>query len=375
LNKYEKVIREFERKNAALTKRASDALIDRIGIKTDARQVGKIVDQVLSQYKVEANVKAALMDSIASSVTVVVGAGTLSAPKVALLKRWFLDKAYSPSGSKLSKELYSLVDRKEITRILSKSLRANDTWREAAQRLSDTRIPRADVAKDVQAIIDRARSAYKLSGDVEGYREYKAAVKRVQSRIDKLVDQDTSKLKRAYQDVLDLTMESSEAQIANAVKYASYFKQRYNAETIARTETAKAYGDASFADALYDEDAIGVQFTLSDAHDIDDICDMICGADMFGMGEGVYPKDNAPQYPFHPNCACGITKHFPRSQFDEQKKPKFNSAPIKKYIEGASPSVKKQILDNMGARSVPKSAPSAWDKKPVIPKNVLYGEK
>jgi hypothetical protein len=286
-----------------------------------------------------------------------------------------LDKAYSPSGSKLSKELYSLVDRKEITRILSKSLRANDTWREAAQRLSDTRIPRADVAKDVQAIIDRARSAYKLSGDVEGYREYKAAVKRVQSRIDKLVDQDTSKLKRAYQDVLDLTMESSEAQIANAVKYASYFKQRYNAETIARTETAKAYGDASFTDALYDEDAIGVQFTLSDAHDIDDICDMICGADMFGMGEGVYPKDNAPQYPFHPNCACGITKHFPRSQFDEQKKPKFNSAPIKEYIKDASPSVKKQIFDNMGTKSVPKSAPDAWDKKPVIPKKVLYGGK
>jgi len=51
----------------------------------------------------------------------------------------------------------------------------------------------------------------------------------------------------------------------------------------------------------------GVKYILSASHPKYDICDEITSADRHGMGPGAYPIDEAPEYPFHPNCLCIMT--------------------------------------------------------------------
>lgn len=78
----------------------------------------------------------------------------------------------------------------------------------------------------------------------------------------------------------------------------------YEALRLARTEMTSAYGMANMKSAAMNPANRGVQFVLSDSHPEYDICDEICNADNYGMGPGAYPLDEAPDYPFHPNCIC-----------------------------------------------------------------------
>ena len=56
------------------------------------------------------------------------------------------------------------------------------------------------------------------------------------------------------------------------------------------------------------EDALSNIFAkLGSRHPDEDICDMYAGADLYGLGAGVYPKDRVPDCPVHPNCLCHLT--------------------------------------------------------------------
>lgn len=381
MNKLQKAVKEFEKRNAALTKKASDELLNRIGTATDPSRVGKIVDEVFRKHGIRKGVKDLFMNSIADAVVIGAGIGTTDKPAVNNIKRWYAEKAWSPKVKLFKPSINDLTRTGEMVELIRKNLKATSTWRELAQNLSDTDIQVADVANDVNRIIDKARNVYKLSGDTDAYMEYKQAVARVQRRINTLVDQDTSKLKRAYQDILDLTNKASAEQIDRAVKYASYFKQRYNSERIARTEMARAYGDASFSDAFYDEDCIGVQFVLSSAHTVTDICDFHTGADLYGMGAGIYPYNHAPEYPFHPHCTCGILKVFEREAPEATAKD-FDPKAGQKFLEKMDDDERKMLLGAEGARQFERN-PKGWQKElihwkghekktPTVPKKVLY---
>lgn len=78
----------------------------------------------------------------------------------------------------------------------------------------------------------------------------------------------------------------------------------YESLRLARTEMTRAYGEGVKAAAMINPGTNGVRFMLSQAHPKMDICDDKCECDDFGMGFGVYPLDQIPEYPFHPNCLC-----------------------------------------------------------------------
>ena len=125
-----------------------------------------------------------------------------------------------------------------------------------------------------------------------------------QRNIDRLTDEDTSKLKRAYQDILEETKIAS-GQVTDAtIERAIMFKARSNAQRLVRTESARAYGNARLLEIKKDGDAVGIRWSLSGDHeDIGCICEELAETD-WGMGEGVYPIDQCPEYPAHPNCDC-----------------------------------------------------------------------
>lgn len=79
---------------------------------------------------------------------------------------------------------------------------------------------------------------------------------------------------------------------------------KYEALRLARTEMTSAYGMGTMKSATMNPANKGIQFILSDSHPEYDICDDICNADNYGLGPGAYPLDEAPDYPFHPNCLC-----------------------------------------------------------------------
>lgn len=70
-----------------------------------------------------------------------------------------------------------------------------------------------------------------------------------------------------------------------------------NAMRIARTETNRAYTQASAEFAKQKEWIKGMQITLSPAHAVEDVCDE-------WAGEVVTPEEFAQKVPFHPHCMC-----------------------------------------------------------------------
>jgi len=74
----------------------------------------------------------------------------------------------------------------------------------------------------------------------------------------------------------------------------------YPALRLARTETTAAFGQGTIKAAQASPATIGIKYCLSAAHVIIDICDVLAAEDQ-GLGAGVYPVNNPPFYPAHPN--------------------------------------------------------------------------
>lgn len=95
----------------------------------------------------------------------------------------------------------------------------------------------------------------------------------------------------------------------------------YEALRLARTEMTAAYGEATVSDGMVSPSCNGIKFILSGSHPKTDICDDITGVDNYGLGIGVYPINQAPNYPFHPNCLCiTLTVNEQPEQFVERLK-------------------------------------------------------
>ena len=69
---------------------------------------------------------------------------------------------------------------------------------------------------------------------------------------------------------------------------------------VLRTEINRAHGERYKQLAREDENVIGLRFMLSPRHPRVDICDEHAAADLYGLGQGVYPVDECP-WPAHPN--------------------------------------------------------------------------
>ncbi|NPV52205.1 MAG: hypothetical protein HPY71_01625 [Firmicutes bacterium] len=93
----------------------------------------------------------------------------------------------------------------------------------------------------------------------------------------------------------------------------------YEGLRLARTEMTAAFGEGTISAARVSPSYQGMQWILSKAHPIEDICDTLAEADYFGLGAGVYSPGNEPMYPAHPNCLCVLVpKHETPEEFVER---------------------------------------------------------
>jgi hypothetical protein len=347
---------EFDRKYSALIKKVIAEIVDKIGTETDPLKIGLIVNETFKKYDVKAKAKNFVMDSIAKSVAVGAGIKEASAPLV--IKRWYLENVYDASGVKFSDKINDLARTNEMIVHIKKSLKTGSSWRKAAQDLSDTGIQAKDVAKDVDNLLTKARQGFKLANDPEGYKKYYREVRKVQSRINSLVEPGTSKLKRAYQDIVDLSDGASAKALENAEYYAGYFKQRYNAERIASTEISRAYTQGKQINALANDDIIGFQVVLSTAHAKFDICDFWANNDAYGMGKGCSPKTHMPPFPFHPHDWCILVEIY-SGETKEASGDDYNHDKIKKFISNLSKEDQDSLMGKGGAEAF-RENPDSW---------------
>lgn len=171
----------------------------------------------------------------------------------------------------------------------------------------------------------------------------------------------TPALRTAYRDVLDGIdkVESGPAatHLEKKLKVAFYERTRYFAKRIAETELHRNFAIQQARELMGDDDVQFVQWRLSPSHPIEDICDYFAGADLYGLGPGVYPKSLAPVAPAHPHCKCVLSPRLDLNDKAAQEKEGAEDAFFAQYGE----SLQRRIAGSKGKLERIKRGESAWD--------------
>ncbi|WP_071837936.1 polymorphic toxin type 50 domain-containing protein [Selenomonas ruminantium] len=228
-----------------------------------------------------------------------------------------LEQAWDESGMTLSEKLHGADKemRDRIVQTIREQLKLNHHAMTAARELYDgynsgksvTR--RQSIPKYLQKVIDFARRS-DLTKEDEAY--LLRMVRRAQRQVDKLAADGAPNraLKSAYSELLTAVSERSEKAMQRAVHTAIEEKSRYIAERIARTEAARAWADGFVERYGHDESVVAYQWKLSSRHPKFDICNLYADANLWGLGNGIYPKDETPKLPVHPHCLCHLAPVF-----------------------------------------------------------------
>lgn len=254
------------------------------------------------------------------------------------IRHKLMDVSWAADKMKLSTRLHGVdnVLRNNIKSTVNDSLKTYKTIRETAMLLYDgynepeNVLNQGELPKYLLKIKRLTKKMY--AGDVEAAKS---------SKLYKAVDRDIKKLKTpalraAYKQALEASATDKKRALQKARKMlktgaskeeidamllaerdkatkkalwvAVQEKTRYYAERIARTESARAYYEGQLKKAKDNPDIFGFKWVLSSAHVHSKTdCDCYDYSKMdIGFGEGIFPKDNVPFLPAHPNCMCHL---------------------------------------------------------------------
>lgn len=302
----DKVVQELAQKVAEATARLVNA--------------GVPASQAVSQAMAEAGVAGTLQSTMGPAVvqSLCVGAGiwpqiTASGMDLASLATTAMHSTWDGSGLTLSQRLYGTEQafKTDLIETIQAHVQAKqNAWTTARQiydgygfgeQIHQDKLP--ELPQDLTKLLDQARSVVspedfaKLKADAAKLKEYAEGLR-------------TAPLRSAYTQFAEAVQKGTTKGLNRLVRTAAEEKARYHASRILRTETARAWGQGFFEQARTTARCIGVRWSLSSAHRIFDVCDFCAGANLYGMGPGIYPKDRCPSFPAHPFCFCGLTMVF-----------------------------------------------------------------
>lgn len=276
-------------------------------------------------------------------------------PSGVAFRKWYLNKVYPGEDLSLSGKINDLSKFSDLKQTIKQSLRENESWTKLAQNLTDKELTKETIPKYMKELVDKGRHA--MRGNEAAIKDYRKALATAEKNISRLSENGapTQRLKVAYQSVIDATNRGSEKAISQSIEKMSLANARYNAERIARTETAKAYAQQTYVDVLDDEDVIGIGYDLNDGHPKPDICDFHTSVDLYGLGAGRYPLNALPKFPFHPNCICQMYSVY------EGDVSGLDSKAAQSYLKKLPAEKRRSIMGTKGAAEFEK-APAKWDK-------------
>ena len=143
---------------------------------------------------------------------------------------------------------------------------------------------------------------------------------------------------------------NNEDGLKRAVYVAVQEKSRYVAERIARTESARAWADGFIARYETDDTVAAYRWEVSSAHPCTDVCDMYANADLWGLGKGIYPKDQCPTLPAHPHCLCYLSPIY-EGEVDLNEQQDLREEGGNHWLQKQSKDVQRQLLGVQGAKA------------------------
>ena len=223
-----------------------------------------------------------------------------------------LSNPWDGSGLTLSEKIHgaSNVMLNDVITTLRAQIRRNKTVKDTAQALYDGyKSGHVVWEQQLPQYLDELtrwtrRSRENLSQ--EELKDLQRSIRKVRYQADDLVDDRSTynHFRTSLRELMDKLEHGSEKAAQRALQAAIQEKSRYVAERIARTEAARARYDAFLARYGEDDSVVAYQWKLGSRHPAEDICDMYAHADLYGLGAGVFPKDQAPVNPAHPHCLC-----------------------------------------------------------------------
>ena len=270
VNKY------FDNKFTALGEDVVDALQDALK-DADTSEVAGVVAKVFEKYKVNKKFQDLFMGEINKII---------DPSNPVKFERYYLKEVKCVDGVKLSSKINNVFRQSEISDIVKQAITTEAKIETAARALVDEGLVSGDLPKYMNKLITSVRQGANLTGDTDAYMTYKSQILRLKGAETK------SQLARAYKDIL--SAKSGEV-LDKAIERAILEKSRSNAERLARTEFQRAYGYERLNEFLNDEDCIGIEWIRAGAEGECEVCEELVG---------IYEKDNLPEYPAHPNCAC-----------------------------------------------------------------------
>ena len=231
-------------------------------------------------------------------------------PAAALLEA--LSNPWDGSGLTLSEKIHGASNTmlNDVITTVRKQIHLNKTVKDTAQALYDGYrgghvVRQQELPKYMDELTRWTRRSRENLSEAE-VKDLQRAIRKVRAQAEDLVDDSSTynHFRTALNNLFDKLDQGSEKAAEKALQVAIEEKSRYVAERIARTEAARARYDAFLARYGEDDSVVAYQWKLGSRHPAEDICDMYAHADLYGLGAGVFPKDQAPVNPAHPHCLC-----------------------------------------------------------------------
>jgi hypothetical protein len=296
--------------------------IDKIDLlNTAPNDVKKKIKAVVSGYEQE------IRDVVLSGIDTAIGVSPLSKIVRDQYKVGGLSKLYDKDN---------LIDL--ISSSVEKSISTYQNYNQATRELRGIMTKSVDHVKAVKRLQASAKDAFRIATtDAEKTRAL-STINKTKRLLEK---ENISKisLRTLGQEVSTGLPKDLSKSLDKAIRD----KAKSDAMRVVRTEYAGAYGDTVLSEAYNDDRVVAVQFTLNSSHDIFDICNFHTEANLYGLGEGVYPKDKQPEYPFHPNCMCKIDQVY-IGEVDPSKEKNFDRKEGKKYLDSLSTTRREELL-------------------------------
>lgn len=332
-NPLDAVADAFSRRYAVISKDLAD-YIHSLMAAGDSPE--KAVAAALKKFRIPQRIAAEVGRGLTEAATIGYGVKEVAAPLV--IRKTMLSKIWPGDDLKLSQRLHGRGMQAEIVGTIRAEMLKQRGYYAAASDMVDRLGTAGDIPQVFSSLSRRASVA--MPGDPA----IMAEIARARNQIAKLAANEapTTALKAAYSALLDKIEKAGQAQIEKAMYYAVQEKARYNVMRIFRTEITKAASLAHDYRAIQNDRVVGVRYKLSTRHPKFDICDFHTGADLYGMGPGVYPKDRHPPHPFHPHCMCVAYEVFGSEL--RGVSPEFDAEAGAQYLDNLDDGEKREIF-------------------------------
>ena len=219
-------------------------------------------------------------------------------------RKWYLNKHWNGEELTLSQRVTSKAIQSQVAETIRINMVNGEKLSKLTKSLSSMTTSE-DISKTMRTIESMARTV--TNGDPTLTKEFQKIAGNAKSAIlAKIESGDATNLQKAYLKIIDAADNLNMKGLDRAIEKAVKEKALYNARQIAVTEINRAYNMGIYSQAIADSDTLAMQYDLTYAESACEECVEYAETDN-GAGPGIYPIDEFPALPIHPQCRCLAT--------------------------------------------------------------------